>query len=121
MTFPSETVPNVKVGSDEYMRQQSLNIQCKMEDTDNLLLTELPKKFALTIWQVLQASNLTVNKSDIANIAMILPDSFYRLCVPLFPEIWEAKMETAVARLRWMVSQYVAVNVMAFTEVNNVM
>ena len=77
LTFPSETVPNVKVGSNEYMRQQSLNIQQKMEDADNLLLTKLLKKFALTIWQVLQASNLTVNKSDISNIALIPTDSFY--------------------------------------------
>ena len=77
LTFPSEMIPNVKVGSDEYMRQQSLNIQQKMEDADNLLLTKLPKKFASTIWQVLQVSNLTVNKSDISNIALIPTDSFY--------------------------------------------
>ena len=91
-----------------------------MEDADNLLLAKLPKKFASTIWQVLQVSNLTVNKSDISNIALIPTDSFYQLCIPLFPEICEAKMETAVSRLRQMVSCYVAVNVMAFTEVNNV-
>ena len=120
LTFPLEMIPNVKVGSNEYMRQQSLNIQQNMKDADNLLLAKLPKKFALTMWQVLQAPNLTVNKSDISNITLIPTDSFYQLCVPLFPEIHEAKMETAVSRLWWMVSCYVAVNAMAFTEVNNV-
>ena len=70
-----------------------------MEDADNLLLTKLLKKFALTIWQVLQVSNLTINISNISNITLILTDSFYQLCIPLFPEICEAKMETAVSRL----------------------
>ena len=99
LSYLSETVPNVKVGSDEHMRQQSLGIQHKMEDTDTLLLAKLPKKFASTIWQVLQVSNLTVNKTDVVNIAMVPPDSFYCLCVPLFPEIRETKMEMTVAQL----------------------
>ena len=90
-----------------------------MKMVHDFLWLKPTKDFTLKLWNGLEKCNCLVDRESLEGFGQIESDSFFHIMLQYFPELQSCEEEIrCVDKLRHILVWFVAVNCVAFTEVN---
>ena len=113
--------PTFEISNQEYLHSIT-NIKVdKMKTVHDFLGLKPTKDFTLKLWNGLEKCDCLVDRDSLEGFGQIESDSFFHIMLQYFPDLqsWSDESDIrSVEKLRCILAWYVAVNYIAFAEVN---